>query len=214
MSNPSQNGHAKDKDISSILEEWIFLVEEDAGVLARCCDEGLTVDLWSREGVEKGLKGKKVILVFKHVGAERAAEFEALGRVRAAEPLLLRVWKPYSLGDELTPNLKALATRYSLSELIWWEKPWEGDAPPVRPEQKRAGWACTDTGNAERMANRYGPVIRYCWPWKKWLTWNGQRWGQDDGGKVNSLAKLTVRNQFFSLLVALVEAIPTCDRAP
>lgn len=191
MTEPHRNGNGqlKHKDISSICEDWIFLVEDHAGVLARCCDPGLTVDLWSNAGQ---IKDKKAILVFPHVGDHKKDQFEVLGIARAAKPALLRVWTPFGLGDEQTPDLKALGSRYSLAELLFWDKPWEYDAPPAPPE-KRTGWPCTDYGNAERMASRYGAVIRFCHPWKKWLVWNGQRWGTDDVGKVDVLAKQTIR---------------------
>lgn len=61
------------------------------------------------------------------------------------------------------------------------------------PKKLRPGWACTDLGNAERMASHFGPVMRYCKPWKNWLTWNGQRWALDDLGRINVMAKATMR---------------------
>ena len=190
-----RNGHAgkaNDKDVSSILEDWIFLVREHAGALASSGPFGFTVDTWDRPGVFAGLKGKKVILVFNHFGEERADEFEALGKLRAVDPAAIRVWKPFGLGDETTPTLRELSGRYDLAEMLWWEKPWAGETPPIS-ELRKAGWACTDMGNAERMASRYGPVLRYCRPWKKWLVWNGTRWEQDEVGRVEMYAKTTMR---------------------
>ena len=49
----------------------------------------------------------------------------------------------------------------------------------------------TDTGNAERFVERFGNVVRYCWPWKKWFAWNGRRWRIDDNGSIDHFAKLT-----------------------
>jgi putative DNA primase/helicase len=187
------NGHAKgNRDVSSILEDWLFLVREDPGALASAGEYGFNVDTWDRPGVMDGLRGKKVILVLSHFGEERKDEFEALGAVRAAGPMLLRVWKPFGLGDDITPDLRSLSERYSLSELLFWDKPWEYPPPPVT-ELRKAGWPCTDLGNAERMASRYGPVLRFCWPWKKWLIWDGQKWAQDDVGRTNVMAKSTIR---------------------
>lgn len=37
----------------------------------------------------------------------------------------------------------------------------------------------TDVGNGIRLVRRYGRDLRYCWPWKTWLVWNGQRWSSD-----------------------------------
>ena len=172
-----------DQSICSILEDWLFLVREDAGALANSAVPGFDVDVWSRPGAIKNLKGKKVILVFSQFGEERKDEFEILGAVRQAEPAALRVWKPYGLGDETTPTLRALSERYSLPETLFWDKPWLSPPPPIG-EPRKVGWACTDMGNAERMADRFGSILRYCRPWKKWITWTGQRWEQDDTGRV------------------------------
>jgi putative DNA primase/helicase len=187
------NGYADNRDVSSILEEWLLLVEEEPGVLARCTDIGLNVDLWGRPGVERTIKGKKVILVFRHQGDEHASEFKALEMVRANGAQQIRIWKPFSLGDDKYPTLKELSKQYNLGEMLWWDKPWEYEPPSIHKSERRGGWPCTDLGNAERMATRYGSAIRFCRPWKKWLVWNGQKWGHDDLGKVNVMAKATIR---------------------
>jgi putative DNA primase/helicase len=55
-------------------------------------------------------------------------------------------------------------------------------------------WTLTDTGNAERLIARHGADLRYCWPWGKWLVWDGARWRPDDTGEVYRRAKETVRS--------------------
>jgi putative DNA primase/helicase len=52
----------------------------------------------------------------------------------------------------------------------------------------------TDMGNAERLANHYGDRLRYCYETKRWLIWTGKSWEWDIGGRVNTYAKVTVRN--------------------
>jgi len=52
----------------------------------------------------------------------------------------------------------------------------------------------TDLGNGERLVRLHGPDLRFCWPWSKWLVWDGQRWRIDDTGGVVKRAKDTVRN--------------------
>ncbi len=47
----------------------------------------------------------------------------------------------------------------------------------------------TDLGNAKRLVSRSGTLIRYCFPWRKWLVWDGQRWRIDDSGQPDRLAK-------------------------
>lgn len=51
----------------------------------------------------------------------------------------------------------------------------------------------TDLGNAERFAARNKDHVRHCWPWGKWLIWNGRQWQHDAGDQIRALAKNTVR---------------------
>jgi putative DNA primase/helicase len=51
----------------------------------------------------------------------------------------------------------------------------------------------TEYGNAERLIEQYGPVIRYCHVLGHWLHWDGRRWVADTTGEVVRLAKLVVR---------------------
>ena len=50
----------------------------------------------------------------------------------------------------------------------------------------------TEQGNAERLVHRHGRNLRYCFPWGKWLIYDGKRWIKDDTGEVYRLAKETV----------------------
>ncbi len=40
----------------------------------------------------------------------------------------------------------------------------------------------------------HGDAVRYCFPWSKWLAWDGKRWNLDDIGAVDQLAKKTARS--------------------
>jgi putative DNA primase/helicase len=71
--------------------------------------------------------------------------------------------------------------------------------PALSPKQPKSGaivsgFNLTDLGNAERLVNRYGDVLRYCYERKRWLVWNGKVWEWDAGNKVAALAKLAVRD--------------------
>lgn len=48
----------------------------------------------------------------------------------------------------------------------------------------------TDTGNAHRMIDRFGTIIRYSYNRKKWLFWDGKCWRIDDVGEIKKLADL------------------------
>jgi putative DNA primase/helicase len=60
----------------------------------------------------------------------------------------------------------------------------------------RGAYLSTDQGNAERLADRHGANLRYCYPWGKWLVYDGTRWRVDDRGAVMRLAKDTARSVF------------------
>ncbi|MGO8993935.1 MAG: hypothetical protein ACLQVI_11440, partial [Polyangiaceae bacterium] len=51
----------------------------------------------------------------------------------------------------------------------------------------------TDGGNAERFAAHHGEEVRHCHDWKKWLVWDGTRWGGDRRAAVEFRAFQTLR---------------------
>lgn len=61
------------------------------------------------------------------------------------------------------------------------------------PLALEVGINLTDLGNARRFVAAHGRDLRYCFPWGKWLCWNGQRWQIDQTGEVNRRAKDTIR---------------------
>jgi len=71
------------------------------------------------------------------------------------------------------------------------------DAPGARSQGERprkAPFALTDFGNAERFAEQHCESVRYCHTWGKWLIWSGNHWNVDETGKINQLCKATVRS--------------------
>jgi len=46
----------------------------------------------------------------------------------------------------------------------------------------------TDSGNAKRLAAEYGDRIRFCGPWKSFLTYDGRRWQTDSNHMVKQYA--------------------------
>lgn len=51
----------------------------------------------------------------------------------------------------------------------------------------------TDTGNAERLAERFGGSIRYCYSQKKFYVWTKKRWRVDTMGRLQQMAKTVIR---------------------
>jgi len=75
-----------------------------------------------------------------------------------------------------------------IADFLGWER--------FTLREGRGSYLCTDTGNAERLADRHGANLRYCHPWGKWLVYDGTRWRVDDRGAVVRLAKDTARSIF------------------
>lgn len=60
---------------------------------------------------------------------------------------------------------------------------------PIEPKRFRL----TDTGNAERLVYRHGEMIRHNWGRGVWNVHDGKRWAVDQTGRLEQLAKDTVR---------------------
>lgn len=56
----------------------------------------------------------------------------------------------------------------------------------------------TDVSNAEMFAKVYRSRIRYCFPWGKWLIYDGKRWITDRVGQVCRYGKNVVRSMYLS----------------
>lgn len=65
--------------------------------------------------------------------------------------------------------------------------------PDGAADAARGGSDWTDSRNAERLVESYGRDVRYCWEWKKWLAWDGQRWAINAEGEVLRRSKDTAR---------------------
>lgn len=57
----------------------------------------------------------------------------------------------------------------------------------VKPAKKKKFYSYDDTGNAERLRDRYGSLIRYNYTAKSWMYYDGKRWKYDDDGKMKHL---------------------------
>jgi putative DNA primase/helicase len=75
-----------------------------------------------------------------------------------------------------------------IADFLGWER--------FSLREGRGAYLCVDAGNAERLADRHGANLRYCYPWGRWLVYDGARWREDDRGAVMGLAKDTARSIF------------------
>lgn len=63
-----------------------------------------------------------------------------------------------------------------------------------------------DAGNAQRLVENFGHLIRYGVDWKKWLVWTGTHWAVDDQKRLIEFAKKTA-----GLIYAEANAIADLD---
>ncbi|RZI00287.1 DNA primase, partial [Staphylococcus aureus] len=57
----------------------------------------------------------------------------------------------------------------------------------VKPVKKDKRYSYDDTGNAERLKDKFGSFIRYNYTAKNWMYYDGKRWKNDDAGKMKGL---------------------------
>ena len=58
----------------------------------------------------------------------------------------------------------------------------------VGVEEPKKQYDMTDTGNAHRLIDKFGTIIRYSYNRKKWFYWDGKLWRMDDSGEIKKLA--------------------------
>lgn len=62
------------------------------------------------------------------------------------------------------------------------------DDGKVAAEEPKKQYDMTDSGNARRLYDKFGHIIRYSYNRKKWLYWDGKMWRLDDSGEIKKLA--------------------------
>ncbi len=89
----------------------------------------------------------------------------------------------------------------AISQTREFFSPAQRPPDPISPKEKGQDWEApvttgfnlTDMGNAQRLVAIHGTDLRYCYPWDKWLVWDGRRWARDDTGEIDRRAKDVVR---------------------
>lgn len=64
----------------------------------------------------------------------------------------------------------------------------------TRVDEPKKEYDMTDTGNAHRLFDKFGNIIRYSYNRKKWMYWDGKVWRIDDNGEVKKLADIIVED--------------------
>ena len=64
----------------------------------------------------------------------------------------------------------------------------------VGVDAPKKNYDMTDTGNAHRLYDEFGNIIRYSYNRKKWYYWDGKSWRLDESGEVKKLADIICEN--------------------
>ena len=57
-------------------------------------------------------------------------------------------------------------------------------------EEQKKRYDMTDTGNAHRLVDKFGTIIRFSYNRKKWMFWDGKVWQVDEGSEIKKLADI------------------------
>lgn len=57
-------------------------------------------------------------------------------------------------------------------------------------EPPKKAYDMTDTGNAHRLFDKFGHIIRYSYNRKRWFYWDGKAWRMDESGEIKKLADI------------------------
>ena len=76
-------------------------------------------------------------------------------------------------------------------ELVTEEYDWQPNGKRARVRES-AEPGQTDLGNARRLATQHAGLVRYCYPTKSWLVWDGKRYAPDVTGAIERVGKKTI----------------------
>jgi putative DNA primase/helicase len=138
------------------------------------------------DGVERLLKAAWDARGWEGIEREKRSAYAGIERAVRDTAEKLRRGEPATGGRALEGLVQGLPRK--IADFLGWEK--------FSLREGRGAYLCVDAGNAERLADRHGANLRYCYPWGKWLVYDGARWRVDDRGAVVRLAKETARAVF------------------
>lgn len=182
--------------------KYVFVVEGEAkadllnswGLVATCLDSGANSPI-KNEHIEILSKLEKVVILpdSDKPGREYASKIASALYDEAKELKVVVLPGLQEAGDIIDWIKTPGNDKPKLLELVENTPLW---TPPkeITFETVRTAFNTTDLGNAKRLVARYGDKIRYCFPWKKWLCWDGKAWRIDDDGHILRLAKDTIKN--------------------
>ena len=138
------------------------------------------------EAVEKLLKAAWDARGWHGIEREQRSSYSGIERAVRDTAEKVRRGDPATGGKALESMVQGLPRK--MADFLGWER--------FSLREGRGVYLCADAGNAERLVDRHGANLRYCYPWGKWLVYDGARWRVDDRGAVVRLAKDAARAIF------------------
>jgi len=107
----------------------------------------------------------------------------------AADTEVQSTFEKHSVGGEITgiPTLVGAIDKKVVDTALRW-------VGIERTQHRDYHW--NDTGNADRLADLYGPELVYCTERKSYYVWNGQQWQFDEFVEVEKRAEKTILEAF------------------
>ncbi len=162
--------------------------------------------------------GKTIICFFDNDEAGRKAT-QAVARVLGVKTVAVQWSKDASDGCDVNDLLKNDEHK-TIIEMVKNTKTIKiKKKSQTSKEEKKWEYHFTDLGNAERLVNLYGQDLRYCYPFKRWLVWDGKRWNGDNMGQLRKMCKDTIKQIYqealklddFEARKALMEYALRCE---
>ena len=138
------------------------------------------------EAVEKLLKAAWDAKGWHGIEKDQRSSYAGIERAVRDTAEKVRRGDPATGGKALEALVQSLPRK--IADFLGWER--------FSLREGRGVYLCADAGNAERLVDRHGANLRYCYPWGKWLVYDGARWRVDDRGAVVRLAKDAARSIF------------------
>ena len=199
----NEPGELKPGDDFNIRSTWQEILKPHGWQMlhGRVLESGGQIDYWRRPGKSEGVSaftgsgenGKLYVFTSSTIfeqdkGISKFTAYTFLNHDKNfSEAASALAKKGYGSPPKQTfkPYFGKLPVDPETGEVLDHDTPAEPDGITDR--------ALTDYGNAERLVDRFGDNIRYCFE-QDWLIWTGKRWTEDKTGQLMRYAKETVRH--------------------
>lgn len=178
---------AGEKDVDRLVSMGLVATTNPMG-------EGKTDSAW-RPQYSHALRDRSVVILADNDAPGLAHAHFVAGKLHGVARKVRVIVLP-GLPDhgDVSDWLDAGHTKQELAAIVKDAPVWEPESMPVITLERTVDDNTpSDLGNAQRLVQRHGDDLRYCYKWGSWLVWNGASWTVDDGAAIERRAKDTVK---------------------